>query len=86
MSNLSFLVDKDKKIFHLQVKRVFITKSVLSVSVLPTQTHLFPLHYHAKAKQLSIPSFFLCSPHFPYLGAAKRWLQCLSNVPVSFQV
>lgn len=61
-----------KKIYHLQVKRVLITKSVLSVSVLPTQTPSFPLYYHAKTKQLSIPSFSLHSPHFPSQGAAKQ--------------
>lgn len=44
--------------------RVLIAKSVLSVSVLPTQTLSFRLHFYAKAKQLRISSFPLRSHHF----------------------
>lgn len=54
-------------------------KSVLLVAVLPTQTPSFPLHYQARAKQLSIPCFSLCSPHFLSGEAAKR---TVAAVPV----
>lgn len=68
-------MDKEqRKLHHLQVKRALIAKSLLSVPVLPTQTPSFPLHYHARAEQLSISS-----PHFPSQGAAK---QTVSVVPV----
>lgn len=76
------MVNKEKK---KKPKRAVIAKSVLSMSVLSTQTPSLPLPYYAKAKQLSIPTFRFALPIFLLEEQPnKRRLQHLSNVPVSF--